>query len=233
MKASKVPFPQLRGSVRLQRRSRPGFTLLEAVVTITMAAILISGGIMFVVGAQEQMHIYRQTRLADEWGNWYLDQFVFKMRNGRNHDLVREAPPSRLTIITDRPEDIIGPYEPYGLEPEEVEWQFEYSPAKRLPVIRKGRVIQRQNFFPPVGNPRDDFYVKNRDFVMETFEGYDNDPTIEQELRDNIITMKFTLHYDRYAPLDDSRRGVYQKVLEFERYVYVVNNRWATQEAPI
>jgi prepilin-type N-terminal cleavage/methylation domain-containing protein len=210
----------------MTRKKRPGFTLLEVLTVIVISAGMFLGFIILLVDVAEQMHISWQVREAEEWGNWYVNEFVDKMRNGTEVDLIRITTPGEAEVTYYTSKD-------YGL-PESLRvpkvYEFEYNYDTGFPQIRIDDVPYHNQFFPPEVVGVDDFYwVDPESFEITISErgGIEDDEDI-LFFDPHYMTIRFDLVYEHTS----ITHALYSKRLSFEGSAFVFNDRWPVIKAP-
>ncbi len=223
------------GEWRPKSRGRKGFTLIEAILVITISAIMVSGTGILWVSVQEQLAINFQIREAEEFGLAYVNQFVRRVRNGYDVEILRVTAPSsaRLTYVI--PVDV---YAAHDVVEDDVEFQFKFDRRLGLPMIernnRRYELFQDERgqgggYVPwPPDNPdrRDNFWTPQTSFEIRRLER--NDSSIPEDFRDHFLEMRFTIMYRRDPTLPGQRP--FYKELDFNGSAYTVNVLWPSTD---
>ncbi len=210
----------------MTRKKRLGFTLIEVVTVITISAGLFLGFIILLVDVAEQMHISWQLREAEEWGNWYVNEFVDKMRNGVDVQWTRMTTPGEAEVTYFTSDD-------YGL-PESLRvpkvYEFEYNYDTGFPQIRIDNVPHQNEFFPPEIVGVDDYYwVDPESFeIFTSVRGGIIDDDYVDFFNPHYMTIKFDLVYEHTSII----RSLYSKRISFQGSAFVFNDRWPVIKAP-
>lgn len=209
-------------------RHRPGFTLIEILTTVTIMAAVFLGFTVLMYDMAEQMHMSWQMRDAEEYGAWYVSQFIDKVRNGFEPRITRVTTPCEMEVdFTDDSQwDLAS-----GVRDSDV-WEFEYSFQTGMPQIRIDDQILEYDFFPPdqdAMDPRDEFWVDPESFIIEPYQGNDL-PQDEQEFREDYLTIYFEITYRRQSSIPG--RGLYERIIPVTGAAYVINDNWPKLEAP-
>ncbi|MBS1261367.1 MAG: hypothetical protein MAG453_00688 [Calditrichaeota bacterium] len=206
---------------------RRGFTFIEVLTVIVIMAAVFVGFVITLYDVAEQMHISWQLRDAEEFGNWYVNKFIEKMRNGVEPVITHVTAPSEAEVTYMDPDQYYLPS--ISRVPER--YEFEYDSERNLPAIRIDDQKFRYPYFPPEQqDERDTFIVPS-----ETFKIY---PSTQGELpesqvdtfRPYFLTIEFELVYRRQSSIPGV--GVYEKVLPFTGSAYLYNEKWPVIEPP-
>lgn len=207
-------------------RCHKGFTLLEVITVLVITAGVFLGFVIMLYDMSEQMHISWQLRDIEEFGHWYVNEFIEKMRNGTGHEITHITPPSEAHVTWMEPRYYALP----GSQRVDEEWEFEFDQTAGLPIIR----IDNQKFFyeywpPRDPNPRDTYFVDPESFVIEPTQlhrlGED-----QRAFTDYFLTIRFSITYQHESSIPG--RGVYEKKLDFEGSAYIINERWPVISKP-
>jgi prepilin-type N-terminal cleavage/methylation domain-containing protein len=208
-----------------QRKKRLGFTLLEVITVLVISAGLFLGFIILLIDVTEQMHISWQVREAEEWGNWYVNEFVDKMRNGEDVQWTRQTTPGEAEVVFFTPHEYSLP------ESQRVPklYEFEYDRDSGFPHIRIDDQPYQNPFFPPQIVDEDDYFWVD----PESFEIFvSNRGGIDQDDVDFFqpfyMTIRFKITYQHTSIIN----ALFEKQIPFEGSAFVFNDRWPEIEPP-
>jgi hypothetical protein len=78
------------------KRNRRGYTLLEAILVLSLASILILGLGVLIVPVREQMWVSAQLRSMDQWALSYCNTWARVARNSIGSEIRRITPPTEM-----------------------------------------------------------------------------------------------------------------------------------------
>ncbi len=212
----------------MQQKKRLGFTFIEVLTVIVISAGLFLGFIVLLVDVTEQMHISWQLREAEDWGNWYVNTFVDKLRNGYDVDLTRVTPPCEAEVKYISPYDYSLP----DLQRDIDTYEFEYDFDTGFPVLRINERQTQYEFFPPREQDlEDEFYVDPESFEIRVVRRDDLQEGYVERFTPYYMEIEFQLMYRRYTGRLFGG-NVYEKVLTFQGAAYVANDKWPVIKSP-